>query len=120
MDAVKVFADAERTIPVDFSDAEVIALNSRLLAAQQDQMIAVQLAIKTAQAAAAAVQRAMPIVALDLPETDPRVVGLLAELQAAREQSCAAAEIAKDKMQIVVSLLKALEKRARETHLRFN
>jgi hypothetical protein len=117
-----VYVDAEHSIPVDFSDPAIQALNSRLMAAQQDQMAAVALAIKTVQTSAAAVQRAMECSKVfDIEDmSDPRTIGLHAELEAARLQSEAACSIASAKMAAVVALLKEIERVSRNHNPKFN
>jgi|ERR1700677_28526 hypothetical protein len=117
-----VYVDAAHTIPVDFSDPAIQALNTSLMAAQQDQMTAVALALKTVQASAAAVQRAMECSKeFDIEDTgDPRTIGLRAELEAARLQSEAACSIASAKMAAVVGILKEIERISRNHNPKFN
>jgi hypothetical protein len=122
MDTAKMFWDSDRTIPIDPSDPEIARLQKELYRVQQEKMTAVALAIKTVQAAAAAVQRALDCSKLfDIEDMrDPRTIGLHAELEAARLQSQAACAIASEKMQAFVDVLKAIEATARKRNLRFN
>ena|ERR1700728_516493 len=122
MDAAKIFWDADRTIPIDPSDPEIARLHKELSRVQEEKMTAVALAIKTVQAAAAAVQRALDCSKLfDIEDmSDPRTIGLHAELEAARLQSQAACAIASEKMQAFVDVLKAIEATARKRNLNFN
>ena len=54
-----VYVDADRTIPVDVNDPCVAPLISSYLKAQEEQMVAVGLALKLARLAQSAVERAM-------------------------------------------------------------
>jgi hypothetical protein len=117
-----VYVDADRTIPVDVSDPSIAPLISSYLKAQEEQMVAVALALKLARIAQSAVERAMEFSKTNSieDESDPRVIGIMAELKAVREQSTAACGIATTKMQACVDLLKQIECTSRNRCITFN
>jgi hypothetical protein len=119
----KAYVDDARTIPVDLDDAEIKAMTDILAEAQAEVLIAVTDSKIKVKAAAAAVQRALPYASNEYEleaSSVPAVIGIVAELKAAREQAQAANEITITKMKAVVDILTCIESLSRLKNPQFN
>lgn len=119
---IQMMAECNRHVPINPNDPAIAALLPSLEAAQQEATGHASTAAGMMGVVQDVIKRAIQFAngADELDESDPRTVEILAELAAVREQSHAAAQLALDKIAVVLNILKQIESAARNSCQRFN
>jgi hypothetical protein len=118
---IKMMAECNRHVPINANDPAIAALVAELQVAQQDVAQQASAAARKTAAVQECIHRLVPFVTDAEPnESDPTIGPLVSTLRAARTEFDAAVLLTMSKVELVLDILRQIERTARNSCTRFN